>query len=72
MGTSEIQPKHVLLSQYKHWGHIDIMASFALDSGYPYFEWNDRVYKTPKSGSYLSAKDTGLIYSKDINKEIIK
>ena len=67
MSHNSITAKYVLLSHYKHWGHIDIMASFAIESGYPYFEWNDRVYKTPMSGSYLHARDMGLIYSRDID-----
>jgi len=37
-------------------GHIDRMLELAQTLGYPYFIWNDRVYKTGKA----DYTDTGL------------
>lgn len=36
------------------WGHISKFAEVARTTGYPYFEWNDRVYRT------ADLEDTGL------------
>lgn len=44
----------ILLSKYKQHGHIAKMSEVAEIVGYPYFEWNGRLYVT---GSCLDVHD---------------
>lgn len=42
---SNIKKEEVLLSKYVFVGHIDNFFKLVKQTGYPYFEWNDMVYK---------------------------
>lgn len=46
--------ENVLNSTHKWWGHISYFQDFAEQSGYKWFEWNQRIYTTK------DCKDTGL------------
>lgn len=52
----------------KTWlGSIDRMYKYALELGYEYFMWNDRIYHIPaKLGGKPEVIDTGLTVN-DIN-----
>lgn len=42
---SNIRKEQILLSKYIFVGHIDVFLGIVKQTGYPYFEWNDMVYK---------------------------
>ena len=49
---------NTLNSDFKYYGHIDDFYSMVVrPSRYPYFVWNERVYKAIDSGTY---EDTGF------------
>ena len=54
--------KHeVLSSQYATVDHIDWFFKTVLDTGYLYFEWENKVYKVSKARR--SYEDTGFLHS---------
>lgn len=46
---SNIKKEEILLSKYIFVGHIDNFFKVVKQTGYPYFEWNDMVYKVDEN-----------------------
>lgn len=53
---SNIKKEEVLLSRYNLDRHIDVFFKTVKQTGYPYFEWNDFIYKVEKD----TYKNTGI------------
>jgi hypothetical protein len=54
--------ENTLLSDYRHFGDAVIFHKVALEAGYPFYIWNDRVYRT--SANSNSREDTGFVYDR--------
>jgi hypothetical protein len=40
-----IDPARILMSTYRWWGNIDTFFDAVKHIGYPYFEWNGKIYQ---------------------------
>ena len=46
---TNIKKEEILLSKYIFIGNINIFFELVKQTGYPYFEWNDMVYKVDEN-----------------------